>query len=410
MTVTMAPSKHKQFGGSSAHRWLRCAGSVQLCATLPPQVENKYMTAGTHAHMLLEHMLVNHDNLAVLDYDFVGYSFDRCYLPFTKEDVAAVRLAFDFVQCLRSDTAQVHTEKAVELSDVVGGTVDVIVYDTATEVLHIVDYKHGVGEVDVKDNEQLKLYAACALSLFPPAKEIVTTIIQPNSVLSDPIKSAGYSLAEIMVFTDEVEDAVAGARFARDKIIFTPGEKQCKNCQAKHTCPALAEKGLDIFSPYQELKPDVLEGATLITVPSAEMCKHPEGMALMLKGAAMLRLWLSAIEEAAYAMATGGETLPGFKLVQKRASRRWQDEAAALETLLHEVDVEQIAPRKILSVAQAEKLMKAKSGAEGVRILADLVVKESSGLNLVPEEAAGEPVNPLQLTAAGFSSAVTIEG
>ena len=65
-----ADKTHLTFGGSTAHRWLRCAGSVKLCATLPPQVENEHMAAGTRAHALLE-MAVRERRDDVLDFDGV---------------------------------------------------------------------------------------------------------------------------------------------------------------------------------------------------------------------------------------------------------------------------------------------------------------------------------------------------
>jgi hypothetical protein len=51
------PGAHLTFGGSAAHRWLACPGSVVLCATLPPQRESEAMAEGTRAHALLEHCL-----------------------------------------------------------------------------------------------------------------------------------------------------------------------------------------------------------------------------------------------------------------------------------------------------------------------------------------------------------------
>ena len=52
--------------------------------------------------------------------------------------------------------------------------------------------------------------------------------------------------------------------------------------------------------------------------------------------------------------------------------------------------------------------MKQTAGKDGVKAMAEYVVKESSGLKLVPDSAKGDAVNPLAVAEAGFASAVTL--
>jgi hypothetical protein len=79
----------------------------------------------------------------------------------------------------------------------------------------------------------------------------------------------------------------------------------------------------------------------------------------------------------------GGE-VPGWKLVQKRASRKWSDEEA-VEKKLKALKISLMDAKErptLKSPAQIEKLCKAE-GKDFTK-LADLVVSESSGTTLAP--------------------------
>lgn len=393
--------KHLTFGGSSAYRWLRCAGSSALLATLPPQAANEYMQAGTRAHKLLE-VAVSERRESV--YDMEGVSIQEGWPAFIQDDVEAVQVALDYVNELLDKDPQhlLFVERQVVLSDDVGGTCDVMIYHPSTETLHVLDYKHGMRYVEAEGNPQLKLYAAAALFGFAEAnvKAIHATIVQPRCFNGLPIRTAMYGPADLIVYSDEVDAAVAAAR--QPNAPLTPGKEQCHWCPAAHVCPALVGAGVALLPT---------EGShTILHLPAPEECTDPFKLAQTLEAICMLKLWIDGVEAQARSVALAGTALPGYKLVEKIARRAWADPAAAKEWIEQNtmLDADQYAPRKLAGIPAIEKLMNAEGGTEAVKKLAALVDKQSSGLNLVPVTAKGEPVNPLELVALGFAASVTI--
>jgi hypothetical protein len=90
----------------------------------------------------------------------------------------------------------------------------------------------------------------------------------------------------------------------------------------------------------------------------------------------IVKAWLKTIDEFAYDVLEKGGEIPGYKLVAKRATRKWRDPLvaqAALEAFGDDI----YEPTVLKTPAQMEKLVKDKQLIEG------LVVAESSGHTLV---------------------------
>lgn len=103
-----------------------------------------------------------------------------------------------------------------------------------------------------------------------------------------------------------------------------------------------------------------------------------------------VKAWLKNIDEFAYREAEAGRCPPGYKLVDKRASRTWGSvgEVAGLlaDTGLTEAQIYE--PRDVRSPAQIEALFPKKTLPADV---AALVKKESSGHTLVHESDSRPP-------------------
>ena len=106
----------------------------------------------------------------------------------------------------------------------------------------------------------------------------------------------------------------------------------------------------------------------------------PERLAEILTKVGVLKAWVKRIEEYANKEAHTGRSPPGFKLVAKRAMRKWRDEAEAATAML-EVGANEgdIYETNLISPAQADKLL----GKKNKGVIEPFVVKESSGTILV---------------------------
>lgn len=403
---------HLTFGGSSAHRWLACPGSARLCATLPPQVENEHMAAGTRAHALLE-LAVRERRESVLEFD--GVSLQAGWPEFELDDVEAVQKAVDHINEIleRHPDAIMWVERQFTLGEDIGGTADVVIYIPSLKLLVMIDYKHGRGKYVPETTPQMKLYAACVLFGLTdlPVERVDATIIQPRCQVGTPIRTAIYSPGDLIAFSDDVDAAVALAR--SEEPPFVPGGEQCHWCPAAEAgaCAALFNGAVAVPNQVTEWMDQRDLDPVFVTLPSTEaMRSNPAKLFDTLKVLPILQAWIDGVERAAEAHAAGTGYSPGFKFVDKQARRKWLDEEAARRWFAENtmLDEDEYAPRKLVSPAQGENLVKLNVGKDGVKAMAEHVVKQSSGLKLVPEDAKGDAVNPLAVAEAGFASAVTI--
>ena len=94
----------------------------------------------------------------------------------------------------------------------------------------------------------------------------------------------------------------------------------------------------------------------------------------------ILEGWIKNTREFAYGEAEKGEAIPSWKLVEKRATRKWRDEEVTVKFLPKlGVGLDQLFEKKLITPAAAEKLLTKEQRA----LLDELCVKESSGHTLV---------------------------
>jgi hypothetical protein len=91
------------------------------------------------------------------------------------------------------------------------------------------------------------------------------------------------------------------------------------------------------------------------------------------------------------------ETIPGWKLVQKKSRRKWIDEGAAAKELLFSfgLNEEDIYETKLKSPAQAEKLLAKKDRA--LTEFTSLCPPVSTGLTLVHDSNPRDAVVPIKI-------------
>jgi hypothetical protein len=345
---------HSKIGASSMERWMNCPGSVRLSEGMP-SISSAYADEGTLAHEIAAAILC-----------------DQPHKNASDEMMDAVNVYVDFVRSLvdQNEGATLLVEHRLDLSHLrsgLFGTADCIIYAPKTKTLHVIDYKHGQGlpvEVveDGKPNVQLTYYGLGALEATKyPCLDIVLTVVQPRCSHPDgPVRSYSFPAVEMIEFA---ADLVEYAKATEDQDAKRVPGDWCRFCPAAVKCPEIKTRALSIakneFSPTLSYDPKKLS-------ETLEWLDVFEG-------------FLKNVRAFAYAEAERGRVPPGWKLVEKRATRKWRDEDLVSD-IVRQKGLD-LFDQKLKSVAQAEKFL----GKDVfLKELSELVVQESSGLALVP--------------------------
>jgi len=379
MTAAHTDRDHARLSPSSAKRWLMCPGSVPLSEGIPDRTTD-YAAEGTAAHELAERCLRNR-----LDPEsFIG-GMSNGY-EVTDEMAAAVRVYVDWVQDQTDPGDEFEIECQLDLrhvGDDMFGTGDALIFKPESRHLIIADFKYGRGvAVEVRENAQGLAYACGAIQRYHNRQIATVTIaiIQPRAAHADgPVRVWETDPIDVLDFEHDLRvgaSKVLTATQANDgsevwnKIYLNAGE-WCRFCKALPICPAARQRSIDAAK---------LEFLTENAVTTLSR----EQLGEILTEAEFIKARLKAVEEYAHQAALDGNGPIGWKLVAKRATRKWIDPVAAAEAIafLHDLpeDVLFTEP-ELRSPAQIEKLIPVSERAS----LDALYSKESSGLVLVPE-------------------------
>jgi hypothetical protein len=291
--------------------------------------------------------------------------------------LSCVKTYYDFVTMIPGERL---VEEVVPIDHITGedggsGTSDAIVLgypvDDRTEMT-VVDLKGGVGvkvdaytvEEDGIDlltgeiltrtvpNEQAACYALGALRKFGwmgPFTHVRMVIVQPRL---NHISEHLMTMAELEAFGEELK---AKAEATRDPFAAaTPGDKQCKFCRAKATCPELAQfVQQTVTAAFDDLG---AMGEAVNAVPASEDARLSDAM----RAAPLIEAFLKGVRAEVERRLLLGREVSGFKLVQgRRGNRQWTDEAEA-ETLLRKkfkLKIEDACAVSLKSPSQIEELL-----------------------------------------------------
>ena len=216
-------------------------------------------------------------------------------------------------------------------------------------------------------------------------------MLQPRCEHPDgPIRSWETDSIDVLEFAGEVKEISELAN--SDDAPLAAGD-HCRFCKASGTCPELRD------SAFRAAKTEFNKVDNLKGADPAEFSRKEIGE--ILDAADVLDQWIKAVREHAHRMAEVGETPDGWKLVDKRAVRKWAEDGPTemfLTEVLGQSDSD-IFSYKIKSPAQIEKIV-------GKGKIDHLVIAESSGTKLVRLSAAGQPVIPRD-PKADFSTVET---
>jgi len=348
----MPPIKHALLGASSAARWIACPPSARATEHLPGET-SKYAEEGTRAHELCEKAL--RYKLAKWE---AGIPFDLL------SDWAQQSMPTEMFNAVCRYTSFIHElwvgfpcrpgvfiEQEVDVSQWVPGgfgTCDCLLIGDG--ILHIIDFKYGQGvPVNPEHNPQLMYYALGAYALFEGIEEVDTvrlSIVQPR--MQEEPQTWELPLADLLTWAREVLQLAAELAW-KGEGVYHPGG-HCRFCKAYPSCRAWQKQygPLAGFEPYPE-------PATLSDEELGEWLQKLEGLAAYAKD----------LEEYAQQALLDGRSLPGWKLVQGRSTRKWTDQDAAFRQMEHDgIDEAMLYTRTPISLTAAEKMIGKKKFAE----------------------------------------------
>lgn len=414
---------HARLSPSSAHRWMRCPGSVREEAKYPEDNSSPASIDGTHSHTLLEHCikagLIN-------PITCVGMEFTDHEGTFRVDTDRAhrVKKAVDYIQSRVTHfngMCEVHAERKVNPKfrlqrDDMAGTLDCCI--VAGRHLEIIDFKDGVSPVDPKDNEQMIIYALSVVSETgvaandrQPFDSVTMTIVQPKLEFKGlpAAYSHTMSMDELLSWVPDI--AIAATKTDQPEAPLVPGDTQCKWCKAKGNCAARTNQVMDTL------------GSTVQIVDVSEVMAKKEPTELpaekireIVEAAPLIRQFLEAVEEEALRRMKAGQTVPGLKVVNGRGSRAWKLPEDQMAEVLKKMGLpkDAVFETKLISPAKADKVTwkKVSKGEEVVKQLSErqlktleneYIVKMAGKLTVAPE-SDGRPA--VMLNAAPLFSAI----
>ena len=365
--------KHAFLSASASHRCLACPPSAKLCAGINDS-DSPYAQQGTDAHALCEYKVEKllgrntedpTENLTYFDTE-MSDSTDE-YASYVMEQVEAAKQ-----HC--SDPL-ILIEERLDFSKWVPegfGTGDCVII--ADDVLHIIDFKYGLGVlVEADDNPQMMCYALGALDTYDGIYDIETirlTIFQPRR---DNVSTYEISKKKLMKWAENVLKPTAELAYNGEGE-FHAGD-HCQFCKAKATCRKRAEHNLELAQYDFEMPPELDETEVAAILPRIDD----------------LVAWANDIKEYALQQALSGIEYSGFKIVEGKSNRKFTDENA-VAAVVTEAGFDPYE-KKLLGITAMTSLLGKKRFNE---LLSGMITKPPGKPALVPESDKRPAMNTAQ--------------
>ena len=379
---------HALLSPSAAHRWLHCTAAPRLEANVPDE-GSSFAFEGTLAHAYCAQKLKEHlglpfdseiEEIAQLTSQYYTGEMDEytdTYKTIVLEKYNAAKEATPDARLLIESRLDI-TERIPEAY----GTADAIII--ADGVMEIIDFKYGRGvKVSAHRNPQIMIYALGAYDRFSfdyRIERVRMTIVQPRI---DNLSEYELGVQDLLNWA-EAELTPKAQQAFEGKGPQVPGE-WCQFCKVKNCCRALTERCTSTAANYAD--PRLLTPEELATA--------------VLPNLAIIKTWLSGVEDYALNQALAGVALPGWKLVEGRSNRKITDPDAAAAALNQAgyKTTEIYKPQELRTITDLERLTGKKNFAA---ICGEFIDKPQGKPTLAPESDKRPAINPAADDFAGI--------
>lgn len=428
--LDLAERPHATYGGSGAHRWGHCAGSIVMGKeTSVRQTPQRYTAEGTLGHAMAEACqkhdipateFITGEHVRVDVFDFlVEQEFAehvQVYVDAVKERAAA------------EPGSTVLTEAKVNYASLLGLKPDeAYAYLDNTvlfrEEICVIDLKMGQGEVvDPEENDQGIVLAAGAyleyadLFGYDETTKVTIVIHQPR-IRRAPIEWE-TTVAHVLERMAELAVSVAtskqalwdyadlknkgmpqdGMREWFDKYL-NPSEKACRWCAAKSTCPkARAVVTQAVFNTTPATADEFEDLTQIKNIKAHVSVSDNDWLEASMQAVPFIKDWIKAVAQEIDRRALSGVQFKHFKVVLgQQGDRAWKDDAAVESYLKGTVRLrtDQMYSLKLIGPAGAERLAKGDKPPIGKRQWAKLqddIVRADGQPQVVPITDKRDPI------------------
>lgn len=390
---------HALLSASGTDWWTNCHGAPLFTRDMPDR-PTEAGREGTAAHEVAQDCLVNgRDAIEWVDRAIDGFVVDaENWAEPIQEYLDECRkyMGLGWVWGVEERVSLA----ALDPPDDMFGTCDFWAYNAELQLLVIVDLKFGKGvAVKADDNGQVRYYALGKMLDLPPGarvRSILGVIVQPRRPFGEHVMRVEIDPSDLAAWSIWLMDQA--------RLALTPGQpltpgSWChdKFCKANGRCAAQAGMALAVAQDEFSVEADV--DAMSPSLPDPRLLTSAQ-MAEALNRAPMFEQWIKGLREiVADGIHRGWLTIPGWMVTPREGREKWAsaDDKAIARKLTSSYGVAEADAwqRKLASPAQARHAIVAGLRAGGMKkkdaedvargILSGMVVKESSGVNLVPE-------------------------
>lgn len=224
-------AKHAFLSASASHRWINCPPSAKLCEGIKDE-SSHYAQEGTDCHELCAYLVE-----MALGRDVEDPTENLTYYSGEMQNCAEEYRDYVLEQFERSkkfcSDPMVFIEQRLDFSRWVEngfGTGDCVII--ADEVLHIIDYKHGLGVlVESEGNSQMMCYALGALEAFDDLYDISTIEMTIFQQRRENVSTSSIRKDDLLKWAEDVLKPTAALAY-EGKGEFKAGD-HCQFCKVR---------------------------------------------------------------------------------------------------------------------------------------------------------------------------------